>query len=145
VVTLVTGRPLPNFEAYLAKLLAYAKACEIKVIYRDEPCDGVYQPSRRTIIIDKDLPESTEIATLLHELGHAEDDAFLDEFTLARLEKLYRKVYRVKLSKRDLAQVLECERRAWQFGRAIAKKLRIPLGKWFEAEEDEALTAYARG
>lgn len=137
------GRPLPNYDAYQAKILAYAEACEIKVQYRDQPGDGAYIPTLRKIAIDKDLPESTEIATLLHELGHAMDETLLDKRVAKRLNRLYMRVYTVKLSKARLGEIIDCERRAWALGRSVAKSLRIPLGKWFEREEQDALAQYA--
>lgn len=136
------GRPLPNFDLYLDKLGAYAKACEITIEYRDEPGDGAYIPARRKIVLDKDLPESTEIATFLHELGHSLDDKLYDKIEFKKLDRLYKLVYKGKLPAAKLPEVLECEKRAWVFGRAIAKKLRIPLGSWYSREEAEALSHY---
>jgi hypothetical protein len=136
------GRSLKNHDAYLDKLKAYAQACEITVEWKNEDGDGAYIPSLRKIKIDPDLPDSTEIATLLHELGHSLDDTLYSKSVMRVLDRAYKAVYHKKPTQQQLQSVLDCEKRAWTFGRSIAKKLRIPLGKWYAAEEAEALKIY---
>ena len=136
------GRPLKNFDIYLDKLKLYAEACEIEIVYRDVPGDGAYIPTKRRINIDKDLPESTEIATLSHEMGHAMDDTLYDKRSMKILDKAFPAYYAGTATEAQKQAVIECERRAWVFARGIAKKLRIPLGKWFTNEESEAMSAY---
>jgi len=136
------GRPLKNYDIYIDKLKLYAEACEIEIVYRDVPGDGIYMPSKRRISIDKDLPESTEIATLTHELGHAMDDTLYDKRSMKILDKAFPAYYNGTATESQKQAVIECERRAWVFARGIAKKLRIPLGKWFTSEEQEALADY---
>lgn len=136
------GRPLKNYDIYIDKIKLYIDACELTLEYRDIDGDGMYIPSRRVIKLDKDLPESTEIATLLHECGHTLDDALHDPIMEKKLDKCYKAVYKDKASYDQKQLVVACEERAWVFGRAIAKKLRIRLGKWFDVEEKEALDSY---
>lgn len=138
------GRTLARFTEYKAKLLLYAKTLEIRVTYKAEDGDGKYMPSCRTIVIDPDLDESSEIATLLHELGHATDDTLYTRAAYKRLSRAYQVIYRQKPTRAQKKAVLECERRAWFFARSVAKQLRIPLGKWFEKEAQTNLSEYAR-
>lgn len=136
------GRPLKNFDIYMDKLRMYVEACELTLEYKDIDGDGVYLPSRRVITLDKDLPESTEVATLLHEMGHTMDDSLYDPASEKKLDKAYKAVYKNKASYDQTQAVLACEQRAWVFARGIAKKIRIPLGKWFDQEEKDALNSY---
>lgn len=136
------GRSLPNFDIYMDKLRMYSEACELTIEYRDVDGDGVYLPSRRVIKLDKDLPESTEVATLLHEMGHTLDDALHDPIMEKRIDKCYKAFYKDKATFDQKIVVFDCEKRAWVYARGIAKKLRIPLGKWFAEEEEDSLKSY---
>jgi hypothetical protein len=136
------GRDLKNYEQYRDKLLGYAQACEINVEYKPEDGDGAWISTRRKIRIDPDLAPSTEIATLLHELGHVLDDTRSKGGMDQRIEKAYHAVYHKKPTRKQHEMVLKRERAAWEHGRGIAKKLRIRLGKWFEDEMAEALREY---
>lgn len=136
------GRTLKNHDLYMEKLLAYAYACEITIEYKEMDGDGSYVPSRRKVKLDKDLPESTEVATLLHELGHSLDDNLTDKKIELVMDKAYKAFYKRSANKRQVEHVVECEKRAWVYGRGIAKKLRIPLGKWYDEEERTALEGY---
>jgi uncharacterized protein with von Willebrand factor type A (vWA) domain len=88
------------------------------------------------------LDDSTEIATLLHELGHQFDDALKDPKKRKKYDKAYPAFYKGQASEKQKKLVLECEKRAWEYGKAIAKKLRIKLGKWYEHEKEQALKEY---
>lgn len=136
------GRPLKRYDDYLDKLKLYAEACEITIEYKSVDGDGVYVPSRRKIVLDPDLPESTEIATLLHEIGHSMDDTLINKRTEKVMDRAYKAFYDQSASKKQVEKVVECEKRAWIYGRSIAKKLRIPLGKWYDYEEKSALEGY---
>lgn len=136
------GRTLKNHGVYLQKLKLYAKACEVKIVYREDPELGGYCPTRRMVFLDPDLDESTEVAILLHELGHQLDDALHLPGQVHATSRAYLASYRSKPTRKQKALVLACERRAWRNGRAIAKRLRIPLGKWFESERERALSGY---
>lgn len=137
-----SGRPLKNFEDYMDKLRRYAKGCGIKIVYTDCPGDGQYNPQLRQVKLDKDLPESTEVATLLHELGHSLDESLSNKRIIGFYDKAYLAFYSSKGTKKQKLAVLACERRAWVFARAIARNLQIRLGKWFELEQREALRGY---
>ena len=136
------GRNLKNYEIYLDKIKAYAKASALKIVRKTEPSDGSYSPHTSTIVIDPDLDESTEIATLLHELGHAFDYK-LD--SSPSTWDAYYKVYTPEgPTPLQLEKVIEAEIRAWENGVMIAKRLKIPLGKWYAAERKVALTNYRK-
>ena len=138
------GRNLKNYLLYLEKIETYAQVLDIKIEHKTEPSDGVYIPTRRTIRIDPDLDESSDIATLLHELGHAIDDHFSHGGIDPKTEAAYRVVYNGNPSEAQLKLVVEAEKLAWLNGRKIAKALRIPLGKWYDDEEKDAIRLYKK-
>jgi hypothetical protein len=131
-----------NHDAYLQSLELYAEASGIIVERKREDDDGAWVPSRRAIRIDPELADSTEIATFLHELGHSEDDSFFDTREWKKIDRSYSAFQKRRYTYDQWQLVIRCEERAWRFGRAIAKRLRIPLGKWFDEEEADALRAY---
>lgn len=131
------GRPLKNFDDYRDVLKRYAKAAGILVRYRKTGPEAVYQPAERIVTLSPNLPESTEIAVFLHELGHA-----MDEMPDAETWNAYQALYGRTASPSHRRIVLKYERRAWKFGRVLAKRLKIPLGKWFDEEEQESLASY---
>jgi hypothetical protein len=136
------GRPLKNYDGYLDKIKTYCEACQIALEFRDVPGDGMYVPTLRKIVIDRDLPESTELATLLHELSHSMDDSLSDKKMMKKLNKAYPAFYKGTATTEQKRLVVDCETRAWVFARSLAKRLRIPLGVWFTKEEIEALADY---
>jgi hypothetical protein len=138
----MAGRPLKYFEDYRDLLHKYAKGSGIKVIYKDLDTYGTYVHDRRELTLCKDMDESTEISALLHELGHADDEVLTNKSLNRMVNKAYPRVYRGKATKKQKKLVLECEKRAWKFGRGLAKKLRIPLGKWYDDQERECLASY---
>lgn len=133
---------LANCEEYFLTLKCYAKALKIKIIYAHIDCEGIYIPNRRTIKLDPDLDDQELIATLLHELGHSLDDALVTKTTYRHLDKAYPRVYDNKGTKQQLQTVLSCEKRAWICGKAIAKRLKIPLGKWYNRISKRNLRTY---
>lgn len=137
-------RTLKKYTDYIALLLTYAEASGIKVKYKEEPCDGVYDHNTNTITIDEDLEESAEIATLLHELGHAIDNKLMLSRMSDPVWKCYDRVYESQHSQEDLEIVMEAEKQAWQNGRVIAKRLKIQLGAWYSYEQKTALTNYRK-
>jgi hypothetical protein len=136
------GRPLRKYDDYLDKIKLYCEACQITLEFRDVPGDGMYVPTLRKIVIDRDLPESTEIATILHELAHSMDDSLSDKKMMRKLDKAYPAFYKGTATEAQKQLVIDCETRAWAFSVSLAKRLRIPLGKWFYAEQTEALNDY---
>jgi hypothetical protein len=135
------GIDLKHYDTYLQSLELYAEASGLTVEYGEMDSPGVYVPSRRKIRIDPDLSQSKEIAVFLHELGHSIDPSITAKATEKKLDGAH---YANKASKRQSALVLACEERAWANARDIAKKLRIPLGKWFDNEETDCLNGYGR-
>lgn len=133
---------LKHFNKHKQKIRFYCKAVGLKLIYRAEPSDGIYQPSRRRIIIDSDLEETEEVATLLHELGHALDDALSSKKDLCKRDDAYKVIYTSKYSKAQLRRVLKCEVSAWQTGKYIAELLKIPLGTWYTHIQNDAIKGY---
>lgn len=136
------GRSLKNYEKYLNALKMYADAIRIKVVYKNSAEDGIYIPSRRRIEIDLDLPESFEIAILLHELGHSMDTVFAGEKIERSIDRAYKAIYKRKGTDIQNQLVMDCERRAWNYGRSIAKTTGIPLGKWYLEAEKHCLSSY---
>lgn len=136
------GRPLKNFEDYLEILMRYCKGSGIKVIYKEIDCEACYLHDTRTLTVCKDLAESTEIAVILHEVGHSLDEVLTGDTLRTFVNAAYPVFYKNKATKKQKKLVLDCEKRAWKLGRAIAKKLRIPLGKWYDNEEKDALDTY---
>lgn len=136
------GRRLKNHDLYMQKLEIYAAASGIAVEWAEEEHEGAWVPTRRLIRIDPHLIESTEVATFLHELGHSEDDSFANLKRWKRLDRAYSAFSRQTHSEAQYRAVMGCETRAWTIGRAIAKRLKIPLGRWFDAEEAASLADY---
>lgn len=138
------GDFLKNFDAYYARLMAYCAASNIKIEYAPEDGDGVYIPTRRKIRLDTDLEGAALIATLLHECGHAMDDSLHSK----RLEKMYDRAYPAfyagKATKRQKRVIVACEFRAWEYGRGVARALKIPLGAWFDRHRAAALRSYRK-
>ena len=136
------GRKLPKYDNYIEKLSLYCRASEIAIEHKEYDGDGAYVPTRRKIILDRDLDESTEVAVLLHECGHMLDDALNDPIELKKLDKAYMAFYKNEANDEQKELVYACEERAWNCGRAVAKKLRIKLGNWYDEEELISLADY---
>lgn len=130
---------LPKYEDYKKRLENYAKAHSVKLEYGDE---DIFIPSRNKIRLDANSEESTEIAALLHELGHFLDFLTVNPQDTHRSHKAYEAYYKSKHTAKDGKLVLASEKKAWDLGREIAKRLKIRLGKWYDREEKAALKAY---
>jgi hypothetical protein len=137
---------LKHLDSYLERLHNFARAMGITVISNvDVIGQGEWLPSKNRIKIDQGLLDSELIATFLHELGHALDDISTSSTKLdLRLAKAYYAVYNKISRKSQLQLVLNCEKRAWQKGRIIAKNLKIRLGKWYDEEEADCLSDYRK-
>lgn len=135
---------IKHFDKHRKRLIALANSLGIKIKYNDSQGDGAYQQSRSSIVIDPDLEQSTELATMLHELGHVIDFSRLSYDESSKADVAYYRFYREnrKAFVCDQREVLKWERRAWKTGRGIAKLLKIPLGKWFDFEEHTAIKTY---
>lgn len=138
----IKGRKLKRYDEYLQKLELYAEASGIKIEYAVNDSDGVYLPIKRIVRVDPDLPESVELAVILHELGHSLDDSLtsINQHRYRMISRAYVAFYNEKATHHQKNLVMGCEERAWANGRAIAKQVRIPLGKWF----DEMAKSYLR-
>lgn len=135
---------LKHYTSYLERLHAFSAAMGVKVI-SDEDVDGegIWLPTRNTIKIDQNMTQTDEIATFLHELGHMLDDIkSLPAKEMAKLDKAYKSFYASKAKKTQITLVYECEKKAWNNARNIAKKLKIRLGKWYYHAEVESLKGY---
>lgn len=139
-------RKLHNYELYRMKIDLYAKANRVKIKYSETCCsDAAYTPTLRLITLEEDMPESREIAVLLHELGHVIDDDARLSLSIDKALDLAIKACNsdAGATLKQFALVMNCEREAWKQGRIIAKKkLMIHLGKWFEKERKSALQSY---
>ncbi len=134
---------LKNYIKYLEKIHTYAESAGIKIVEQQVDCDGVFDHTTNKLYIDSDLSESVEIATLLHELGHALDYHLVNKKMSPKIWKAYGHVYEDRpVPKEHLDTVMAAEVRAWEIGRLLGKKLRIPLGKWFDKDEKAALANY---
>lgn len=138
------GRQLPKHDDYLQKLEHYCEASDIIIEIKDYKHHGVYFPTRRAIVVDEDLDDTEQLATILHELGHVFDDVLNAPNTLEKYNRAYSDFYKNRATEQQVKLVMDCEQRAWDYGRGIAKKLRINLGKWYDVEEKEALKEYGQ-
>lgn len=138
------GIRLKNYAVYLQKLLLYSEAMGLRVFSKTDPGDGSFDHNNNSITIDPDLAESSEIATLLHELGHAFDYHLLNDKISPKIWAAYDKVYSEAHNDTELQTVIDAEIRAWENGKVIAKRLKIPLGKWYAYERKTALTNYRK-
>lgn len=137
------GRKLKNFDSYLQKLEHYIKASKLKLSYSETiACGGLFLPSKREIVVETDLTDSDTIATILHELGHSEDDSFHTQGVERLIDNAYAALEKETPTSAQKQIVMDCERRAWKFGRAIAKRLQIDLGKWYSESKRHALKSY---
>jgi len=137
---------LKHYGKIMNKLENFAEVSGIKIERGEEPGDGSFHHSTNTIILDEDLESTAEIATLLHELGHAYDYKLAIKPLSNRIFSAYDRIYepdRVP-SKRDMDLVMAAEVRAWCNAELIAKRLKIKLGKWFFSERKACLSDYRR-
>jgi hypothetical protein len=135
---------LKHYGLYMRRLRAFARAQGYKIEYRDQDECGWHISQSRTIAIKDNMEQSEEIAVLLHELGHMEDDALkrLDPKEIKKIDRAYGAAEMKCATRRQVEIMIECETRAWQHGKAIASRLKIPLGKWFDREMEEAIDLY---
>lgn len=130
---------LKHYDEYLRRLKQYTKASGIKLWIDD--MESSYSPAARRLRLDTDAPQTHIIASFLHELGHSIDDTVVPKASKS-LAKAYNAVYKEKNTPNQLRLVIECEKRAWDFGVKIAKILKIRLGKWYDDYRSECLKNY---
>ncbi len=139
----MTETRLPNYSKYLDSLERYAKGAKIRVEYVHGDFEGgEYHHHTRVLRLEPDLPEATEIACFLHELGHAFDESSSSVGNVRALSKAYVAFYKGKATIMQTIGVIRCERKAWEYAEAIAKLLKIPTGKWFARHRDYYLKGY---
>lgn len=140
----MSGRKLSSFREYKRRLLLYAQANGISVVYTaDKDSEGEWLPLVRRVKIFPDMTNSSEISTLLHELGHALDDTFADPKTCKRILRAYAAYYAGRPSAKQHQVVIDSEVRAWMYGIRIAKILKIRLGTWYGKEMAISLKEYS--
>lgn len=137
------GITLKNFKLYLSRLETYAQANGITVKFVEHKnAEDTWTPRSRSITIDLNQDESSLISALLHELGHALDDMALESHKRKRLAEIYYGFYEDKYTPKQAKEIVECEIRAWNLGRSVARALKIPLGKWYDREQDYYVKDY---
>lgn len=133
---------LPNYHKYWERLNNFANTLGIKIEYAENDSEGSFSQAHRKIRVDVGLCEAEDIATILHELGHAMDTLLVTPTISKHIEKAYEVVYNRKPTRRQQSLVMGCEKRAWLYGRSIAKQLKIRLGKWYFQFERDCLKSY---
>jgi uncharacterized protein GlcG (DUF336 family) len=70
------------------------------------------------------------------------DDALKDPSQEKAIDKAYTAFFINKATKKQKEIVYECERKAWEYGKALARRLKIRLGKWYLVEQEAYLKDY---
>jgi hypothetical protein len=134
---------LPAFLRYKKSIINFAKVFRIRILIKENvEGEGEYLEGVNWINVDDDLTDQETIATMLHELGHAMDFLFNPSMTGSQSEKAYEKFYTEKHSKSQRQLVLGAENRAWDNGKVIAQRLKIPLGTWYLREKQISMKNY---
>lgn len=131
-----------EFIKSLLKLIVYANSLGVRVQFIPGS-DDKYVPSKKLIVIDAhpDDMEEDLIISLLHEIGHVYDetkhtakDDMLENLT-------YPRIYN-NPTKQVIRWAVMFERRAWKYGKKIAKELEIPISKEYDAQQKICLLSY---
>lgn len=134
---------LKYYKKYLKRLTLFANAIGVNIKIQPADDDGIWIPHSKTILVDDDMPQDEEIATILHELGHALDDIVSTNVRNSQIMyNSYRAMYTSKPSKLQRKIVIAAEKKAWKYGRDIAKRLNIRLGKWYTKLEKSCIKDY---
>jgi len=137
---------MKKYDLYISRLLAFAKALGISVTWkRLGSYEAYYRPDNNSITIDDELDPESEIASMLHELGHAVDEYRVERLNQEDVSRAYTAWYEGRDTRSQRKKVLAEERAAWRIGRIIAKNLKISLGKWYAKEQKESLAVYRAG
>jgi hypothetical protein len=138
------GACLPRYETYLKSIRLYCRAIQLKLEFSAADGDGAYVPSRRIIRVDPELSEASTIAVLLHELGHVLDDTTIKKAKFREVERAYTRLHKAphRLSPVHSKTIIRTERRAWEYGRVVAKILGIPIGRWYDKTMAGCIKAY---
>lgn len=130
-----------SHKAAWAKLTVFATSLGIEIVSEDEPGEAAWVPSRNVIKIDPDLEGAEALAALLHELGHALDQ-IVNGFPSEAIERAYANTRISQTSIEDRELMLKHETDAWRIGRALAKRLKIRLGRWFDDYAHNCIKLY---
>lgn len=147
---------MKNYPHYFNKLFEFARVCNVSVYVENSGKDhslnetddvidlGEFDPRRRTISLNSKVPQTTQIAVFLHELGHFLDHMKDPKFSQSKkLLRGYSKyIFSKPVTTEEKKRIIECERRAWSNGIVIAKLLGIPLGRWYKKERFEGMAFY---
>lgn len=134
-----------RFTKYLLKLVTYANLQGIKVQFKENTEDR-FIPSKNLIIIEGDIEDYNEelLIALLHELGHVYDDQRQTPKDIKKCNQTYPRIYAKNPPMRIIKNALMFERRAWRYGKLIAKNLGITLTKMYKQQQEECLLAYGK-
>jgi hypothetical protein len=133
---------IKNYRLYIQRLEKYAKSVNIRVVRSQQDGDGEYDTQNSVLYIDPDLDEDDELSTFIHELGHAFDYMLSHKKLSPKIWRAYEKVYYKKPNQEELDTVVEAEVRAWEIGKLVARRLKIPLGKWYAKARKSSLLNY---
>ena len=132
---------LKNEDLYFNKILTYCNAVGITVFYK--PLLNNAQIYDKKIYIDPTFTGSHLISVLLHEIGHFEDDIVNNnQFNELYAQASIKVDNNIALNQKEFDCIMKCEVGAWLKGEHIAKKLKIPLGKWYLKSMNKFLTPY---
>ncbi len=132
-----------KFTKYLLKLVTHANLHGIKVQFKVGEEDR-YIPSRNLIIIDGDIEDYDEdtLISLLHELGHVYDREHHTPKDIPKFNKAYPTIYNSNPPKSIVKYALMFERRAWRYGKDIAKRLGITLSSEYDKQAKLCIQDY---
>lgn len=142
-----SGRKLKNKALYISKLKHAAKSLRVKVQFRDYPEHlGRWNPNKRCITVHYAQSDSALISTVLHELGHAIDDMFVEHTRREHdaINTAYKMLNNNRASSKHKRLIVACETRAWKIAASLAKALGIKIGPWFYKDAKQALKTYAK-
>lgn len=144
----MTRKQKKLFKQHLKKVIEYAIIVGVEDIQTVssliKPLDhnGAMDAENKVMSLMGEMNLKQILATILHELGHHEDDCNTPKED-PHLAGAYIKLDKNEpLTLNQKIKVRACEDRAWYYARGIAKKLDIKLGPWFDKEEKEALKTY---
>lgn len=137
---------LKNHDSYFNKILDYANSIGVTIYFYKDLDSAHYESHGKKVYIDPKYKNSDLIAYLLHEIGHFEDDLYTSSKTVEKLYVLADKKSDkgIPLSDKEYNCIIQCEKNAWYHGAIIARKLKIPLGKWYKKIEKESLLTYQK-
>ena len=128
-----------DWELYLKKLIKYAESIEVSVYFSaeglaPEKSESYYYYKRkkpcRYILVEHSSTE-IKVYTLLHELGHAMDEALSTK-----------KFFKRKKGQTKQKWIFNAEVRAWRNAKALAYMLKIKLADSYEDHRRECLATY---